>query len=62
MQELVDLFINNGVAVACLLYFMWFNSSMMGKLTDALNSINTRLVVIEDRLGIEVGDVGDVNE
>lgn len=59
MQEIVDIITNNGIGVACLLYFMWFNSVIMDKITNALNSINTRLSIIEDRIGIEVGDTSE---
>ena len=59
MQEIVNVITNNGIGVACLLYFMWFNSTTMEKITTALNSINTRLTVIEDRIGIEVGDTSE---
>lgn len=53
MQEIVELFINNGIGVACLVYFMWFNSTTLKEVTDALNSINTRLSIIEKKVGEE---------
>lgn len=51
MQEIVDLVINNGIGVACLIYFMWFNSTTLKEVTNALNSINTRLSIIEEKMG-----------
>ena len=29
MEEMVNLFVNNGVAVACLIYFMYYNNTTM---------------------------------
>ena len=34
MEELVNIIVNNGVAVACVLYFMHFNSTTLKSLTD----------------------------
>ena len=38
MEDLVNLFVNNGVAVACLIYFMWYNNTTLKDL--AINSRN----------------------
>lgn len=56
MEEIVNLVINNGLGVACVVYFMWFNSTTMKEMTQALNSINSRLSVIEDKLKLEEGE------
>jgi len=50
MEEIVNLFVNNGVAVACVIYFMWYNSTTMKDLITTLNNINNRLIIIETEL------------
>lgn len=56
MQEIIDIIMNNGIGVACVIYFMWFNSTTMKDMTQALNSINTRLTVIEDKINAKEGE------
>ena len=36
MEELVNLFVNNGVAIACLIYFMWYNNTTLKELNKTL--------------------------
>lgn len=50
MEEIVNLFVNNGIGVACVIYLIYFQNTTMTKMLDALNSINTRLSVIEEKL------------
>ena len=50
MEEIVNLFVNNGIGVACVIYLIYFQNTTMSKMLDALNSINTRLSVIEEKL------------
>ncbi len=50
MEEIINLFVNNGVAVACVIYFMWYNSTTMRDLITTLNNINNRLIIIETEL------------
>ena len=47
MEELVNLFVNNGVAVACLIYFMWYNNTTLtefGKKFEELNKTLLKLI------------------
>ena len=39
MEEIMNIFINNGVEVACLFYFMYFNKVQMEKNTNAINDL-----------------------
>lgn len=39
MEEIMNIFINNGVGVACLIYFMYFNKVQMEKNTNAINDL-----------------------
>ena len=53
MQDLVKLIVDNGIGVMCVAYLIYFQSTTMKDMTRALNSINTRLSVIEDNLDIK---------
>lgn len=43
MEELVSLFVNNGTAIACLIYFMWYNSTTMKAYTEQMEKMNLRM-------------------
>lgn len=44
MEELVNLFVNNGVAVACLIYFMWYNNTTLKELSDKFDEMNNNII------------------
>ena len=44
MEELVNLFVNNGIAVACLIYFMWYNNTTLKELSNKFEEVNNTLV------------------
>lgn len=46
MEEMVNLFVNNGVAVACLIYFMYYNNTTMKEFTKQMEDINANLLLI----------------
>lgn len=46
MEELVNLFMNNGVAIACLIYFMYYNNETMKKFTEQMQAMNENLLLI----------------
>lgn len=46
MEELVNLFVNNGVAVACLIYFMWYNNTTLKELSNKFDVLNNSLLKI----------------
>lgn len=49
MEELVNLFVNNGVAVACLIYFMWYNNTTLKEFSNKFEELNkTLLKLIEN--------------
>lgn len=50
MEEIVNLFVNNGVAVACLMYFMWYNNNTLKEFTKKFDELNTILLRIIDSL------------
>ena len=50
MEDIVNIIVNNGVAVACVLYFMHFNSTTLKQLTETVNEVNKSLVLFNERL------------
>lgn len=50
MQELIQLISNNGIGIVCVAYLIYFQSTTMKSMLEALNSINERLTLIEDKL------------
>lgn len=44
MEELVNLFVNNGVAVACLIYFMWYNNNTLKEFSNKFEELNKTLL------------------
>lgn len=50
MTDIINLLMNNGIGVVCVAYLIYFQNTTMKSMLDALNSINARLSVIEDKL------------
>ena len=57
MEEILSYIFQYGVGTLCVAYLIYFQNTTMKdmnstllKMTDALNGINTRLSVIEDKL------------
>lgn len=50
MEDIINIIVNNGVAVACVLYFMHFNSTTLKQLTETVNEVNKSLVLFNERL------------
>lgn len=46
MEELVNLFLNNGTAIACLIYFMWYNNTTMKNFIDEIKKMNETMVLL----------------
>lgn len=53
MNEIIDLIVNNGIGVGCVIYLIYFQSTTMKEMLNTLNSINTRLAIIEDNMGCD---------
>lgn len=51
MEELMNMIATNGIGVVCVAYLIYFQSTTMKGMLEALNSINTRLEVIESKVG-----------
>lgn len=40
MENLVNIIVNNGVAVAVIIYFMWSQSTFLKELSDSIKSLS----------------------
>lgn len=58
MSDLINLITNNGIGVVCVAYLIYFQNTTMQKILDTLNTINIRLTIIEDNLGLVKNDEG----
>lgn len=56
MEELVNLFVNNGVAVACLIYFMWYNNTTLKEFSNKFEVINSTLLKILENLRKDIDE------
>ena len=50
MEELVNLFVNNGVAVACVIYFMWYNKKTLKEVTNKFNELQSQILVLLEKI------------
>ena len=50
LEEIVSLFVNNGIGVACVIYLIYFQHTTMTKMLESLNEIGMRLTRIEDKI------------
>lgn len=53
MKEIADIFVNNGIGVACVIYLIYFQLTTMKEMLNNLSLINGRLSVIETKVGID---------
>lgn len=56
-DEIIALIINNGIGIACIVYFMFRDYKFMQRLSDLLSSLQTALDLIEKKEGDN--DVGE---
>lgn len=50
MEDIVNLIINNGIGVACIFYFMYFNSTSLKAMTETMNEVKQSLILFNERL------------
>lgn len=50
MEELINLIVQNGIGVGCVVYLIYFQSTTMKEMLTTLNGINERLVLIEEKI------------
>ena len=53
MIDIINLIANNGIGIVCVAYLIYFQSTTMKEMLNTLNSINTRLSIIEDKIEAE---------
>jgi hypothetical protein len=53
MEELVNLFVNNGVAVACVIYFMWYNNNTLKEFTNKFNDLQNQILFLLEKIDIQ---------
>lgn len=50
MKEFLDIAMNYGIGVVCIIYFMYFNSTTLKKLTDTITKVNESLILMNERI------------
>ncbi len=50
MEEIVNILVNNGIGVACIVYFMYFNSTSLKAMTETMNEVKQSLILFNERL------------
>ena len=56
MEKIVDLIVNNGSAIALLIYFIYKDNKFTEQLTKSLTAINDSLEIIKDEILGKEGD------
>ena len=50
MEQIVDLIVNNGTAIALLVYFIYKDNKFTEQMTKSLTAINDSLDIIKDKV------------
>ena len=50
MEKIVDLIVNNGSAIALLIYFIYKDNKFTEQITKSLTAINDSLAIIKDEI------------
>lgn len=50
METIVDLIVNNGIGVACIIYFMWRDSKFVAKINDTLAIVESYIKTREQHI------------
>ena len=50
MEEIVNVIMNNGIGVACILYFMYFNSTTLKSITDTMSEVKQTLILLNEKI------------
>ena len=56
MDQLIDLIVNNGTAIALLVYFIYKDNKFTDQMTKSLTAINDSLDIIKDKVLEDKGD------
>lgn len=50
MDEIAKVITENGIAIGCVMYLIYFQFTTMKEMLNTLSSINTRLAIIENKI------------
>lgn len=50
MEEIINLIGKYGVEVICVAYMIYFQNSTMKEMLNTLNTMNSRLMIIEEKI------------
>jgi hypothetical protein len=50
MSDIVKIISDNGIAICCVAYLIYFQSTTMKEMTKSLQEISTKLAVIWDKI------------
>lgn len=53
MEQMVDIIVNNGVAIAVVLYFLWKDAKLTKENTEILEQVKTLLLVLTEKEGVK---------
>lgn len=49
MEDIINIIVNNGVAVGVVLYFIWKDAKLTKENTDILNQIKAMLIILSGK-------------
>lgn len=55
MEEIISLFVNNGTAIAVIIYFLWKDRTLTKENTEILQEVKTLMNVISQKLSMNEG-------
>ena len=50
IKPIIDVIVNNGIGVACVIYMIYFQLTTMKEMSITLNKMNTSLELLNDRM------------
>ena len=50
MEEIINIVMNYGIGVACIMYFMYFSNTTLKQLTETITKINENLILMNERI------------
>lgn len=53
MEEIINLFVNNGTAIAVIVYFLWKDRTLTKENTEILQQVKAMLEIISQELTIK---------
>ena len=62
MEEIISLFVNNGTAIAVIIYFLWKDRTLTKENTEILQQVKTMLEVISQELCLKKGEYNNGKE